>query len=1012
MSNSSNSNSSSANSELLEEVVDEFTRRLRAGEHPSIAEYQEKFPTVKSELEDVLASVAMIEQLKPSAGALTSDRGNLEEVSSLQKIGVYTIVGELGRGGMGIVFEAIHESLGRRVAIKVMPTPLVNSSKHVQRFEREAQAAAKLHHTNIVSVFGAGEGDGFHYYVMDWVDGRTLSEIVAGLSDAFSGSRLDETKAETLVSPPLDPASDAELSSDDFSLNDQLDASQSSDQIGIGTNLTSVKSGSKHFRWAARIGANIADALSYAHQSNILHRDIKPSNMILDRKGTVWITDFGLAKDNSSELNLTKTGDVVGTPRYLAPESLEGKYDQRSEVYCLGLTLYELATLQPAYAKGTTAEIIGAIATSSPPSPRKVNSKIPIDLSTIIDKAIARDPSARYQTAEAMRADLLAFIEDRPIKARPPSTLENIAKWSRRNPMAAMLSAVSAILLSMVAASTIIGYLFTIDALKNEATKSAQLASEKIESEHQRKAAVKARNEAQSYAEKMKAQYDRADANVDVTLEAFDEMFSQVISRGSTSPDSNDVEGFEELMGIETTVTRKDTEFLEKLLAFYDRFANQNADNEALLVESARAFRRAGNIHQLVGQYKPSIEAYRKSINLYQRILDDSDSKNILVALVKVKSELARVLRRESPRESWPLALKENQEAISLLESVPVDQLDDELKFEWAKTLNSLGSSSALIAAFKSQGGERRSERHAFLDIYRDIYDKKVARVSSGSARDGQNKGKRPRGKSRHGARAKLMQSTAKQSPDTQKTNSPKRGGNSNRGARGGGMTGTNAEISKILNRLSEQSLELLDQLIESDPQNIEYRSARANTYCSLAASQLVPDPDGASDFRRKAIHELEFLIEQNKDNPAYRFRLALACMLGDFSNPSQDNLELLDRSVELTELLKTQFPQVPDYHSLYGSVMCKESQVLIATGEFGRALKALRYAKNSFDHVVQLQPDNRHLKSRMNSALLNQLRSLADETRNSGKDLIYIDSRALIDQIKQQQGSGRAPAR
>ena len=115
--------------------------------------------------------------------------------------------------------------------------------------------------------------------------------------------------------------------------------------------------------------------------------------MILDRKGTVWITDFGLAKDNSSELNLTKTGDVVGTPRYLAPESLEGKYDQRSEVYCLGLTLYELATLQPAYAKGTTAEIIGAIATSSPPSPRKVNSKIPIDLSTIIDKAIARDLS-------------------------------------------------------------------------------------------------------------------------------------------------------------------------------------------------------------------------------------------------------------------------------------------------------------------------------------------------------------------------------------------------------------------------------------------------------------------------------------------------------------------------------------------------------------------------------------------------------------------------------------------
>ena len=176
--------------------------------------------------------------------------------------------------------------------------------------------------------------------------------------------------------------------------------------------------------------------------------------------------------------------------------------------------------------------------------------------------------------------------------------------------------------------------------------------------------------------------------------------------------------------------------------------------------------------------------------------------------------------------------------------------------------------------------------------------------------------------------------------------------------------------VGRKLNELSQQSLELVDELIKANPENIEYRSARANAYCSLAASQLVHNPAQAGILRKKAIEEIEFLIEQNEENPAYRFRLALACMLGDFSNPSQDELDLLDRSVKLTKLLTTQFPQVPDYHSLYGSIRCKESQVLLGNGEFDAALKTLDNAKSSFEHVVELQPDDRALKSRMYSAL------------------------------------------
>jgi len=1006
---------------LLESIVDEFTQRLRSGEHPSIAEYQEKHPSLKSELEDLLASVAMIEQLKPSASEPANQRPSLDEVSKLDQIGSYTVVGEVGRGGMGIVFEAVHESLGRRVAIKVMPTPLVNSAQHVERFEREAKAAAKLHHTNIVSVFGFGEGDGFHYYVMDLVDGRTLGEVVVGLTDSFSISqpvateRGDETRVENLRAT-LPPGS---AEKDDLSDGFFLSSADSSDaESGRRHNDAQLdgrfqpperKVSSRHFRWAARIGANIADALSYAHQANILHRDIKPSNIILDRKGVVWITDFGLAKDSSNDINLTKTGDVIGTPQYLAPESLEGKYDQRSEVYCLGLTLYELATLQPAYQIGTTAEVIRAIATTPPTSPRKINPKIPIDLSTIIDKAVARDPDSRYQTAAEVRADLLAFVEDRPINARPPSTMENVIKWSRRNPLAAVLSAVSALLLTLVAVSATIGYLYTIDALDKEATKSAQLEAEKGESERQRNAALDARNQAELFAQKMKVQYDRAEANVDVTLEAFDEMFKQVMSRGATSQASSDVVGFEELMGIETTVTRQDAEFLEKLLVFYDRFANQNAENESLMLESARAFRRAANIHQLVGQYKQSIEPYRKSIAIYERILNDSDSKEVLMSLVQVKSELARGLRLENSRESWPVALKENEEAIELLESVPLNQLDDELKFELAKTLNSLGSSNALIAVLNPQRADLRDMHRPlqWLDIYREVVnEKRNGDLSSGKAQERGKRGKGQVGRPRLGGRPNDGQGQNKPGKFAERgQKGQKRGSGGDRGVRRGsnGVGG----VGRKLNELSQKSLELVEELIEANPENIEYRSARANAYCSLAASQLVPNPAQASELRKKAIEEIEFLIEQNEENPAYRFRLALACMLGDFSDPSQDELDLLDRSIKLTEMLTTQFPQVPDYHSLYGSIRCKESQVLLENDEFEAALKALVNAKTSFDHVVELQPDDRALKSRMYIALTSHLRTLFDQAKEAGKMKIVQAAKSLVEQSRQ-RGSGR----
>jgi serine/threonine protein kinase/tetratricopeptide (TPR) repeat protein len=930
----------------------------------------------------------MIEQLKSNpSNPVDNRRRSLNEVSSLEQIGDYRIVREIGRGGMGIVFEAVHESLGRRVAIKVMPTPLVNSHKYVERFKRESQAAARLHHTNIVGVFGVGEGEGYHYYVMDIVDGQTLSEVIHGLAqtkDAQStkkieATRLDMASIKTSQSETLaDFQPDAELP-------ENVAAALSADEMPANNGQQANKFNLKHFRWAARIGANIADALSYAHATNILHRDIKPANIILDRKGVVWITDFGLAKDSSQEINLTKTGDVIGTPQYLAPESLEGVYDGRSEVYCLGLTLYELATLQPAYPSGTTAEVIRAIATSSPVSPRKINPKIPIDLSTIIDKAVARDPRSRYSSAEEMRNDLQAFVEDRPISARPPSTLENVFKWGRRNPLAAGLAAVSGFLLILVAVSASVGFLYTTDALK-------EVRTQQKETERQRQAAVAASQEAKDFAQKMEDQYARAEANIEITIKAFDEMFKQVVSRGASVTGEVDIDGFEELMGIETSLTREDAEFLEKLLSFYDQFATQNADNESLKNESARAFRRVANIYQLIGEANRSQEAYQKSIRLYEQILDQSpSSKETLIALVQTKNELSRACRTTNARE----AFEQYKSAKALLDAVPDDQIDDELRLEKAKTLNSLGSSAAMATVMFNSGS---------FDRERPGREKQAGERPPGfPPRPNEARplpgwleaylGSLPRGPGGPGPRG----------PGLDGRGAP--GRRPERGGINGAMSGANQSLARLTNYYSTEALNILNALIEKSPNNTEYRWVRANCYCNLAATLLGRDKTRAREMRNLAIAELESLIELDSDNSGYRYRLVMACSLGDPSDSSESEKQLFEKSVQIAEDLKTQCPQVLDYHLLYGSVCTQLAGRQIARGKLDSALDSLKTAKSSFEYVGERSPSDQAYKRTM-GVIGSQFHALIAAADAEGKGSIARESRLLMAQIRLRAGT------
>jgi serine/threonine protein kinase len=394
-----------------------------------------------------------MERLKPAAGEATGSfigAGQPDPSGVPERLGDFRILREVGRGGMGVVYEAVQESLGRHVALKVLPSHALLNPRHLRRFLREARAAAKLHHTNIVPVFGVGEGNGLHYYVMQFIVGSGLHEIIGELRRIKSASRTTaggstrpaSSQGLHYVLQGLQPAHLATTAADDGDVAATI-APASADP-SAGNSILSASS--RDFaRQVARVGLQVAQALGYAHAQGVLHRDIKPSNLLHDIQGTVWVADFGLAKSMTGADDLSNEGDVLGTLRYMAPERFRGEADARSDLYALGLTLYELLTLRPAFDQEDRDRLIHQVTTGVPPRPRTLNPEIPRDLETIVLKAIEHEPARRYQDADELADDLQRFLADRPIRARPVGAIERAWKWSRRKPAIAGLLAALAV---------------------------------------------------------------------------------------------------------------------------------------------------------------------------------------------------------------------------------------------------------------------------------------------------------------------------------------------------------------------------------------------------------------------------------------------------------------------------------------------------------------------------------------------------------------------------------------
>ena len=498
--------------QVFDDLVCEVSTKLEVGEAVDLDAIAVEHPEHVDRLRKLLPTLQAMAELGHSGTALLAaspeSRGSGEPKTGV--LGDFRIVREIGRGGMGVVYEAEQISLGRRVALKVLPFAALADARQLQRFQNEARAAASLDHPNIVQVYSVGCERAVHFYAMQYIDGQTLARVIQELRelqeppengrDKTAVSELtrilltgdgrlgqeklgDDDQAPELTTPAEEErAADGERAAGErVAEAERSDAPVCSDRVHavegpinrVTTNRAepseTAEAGTRRepqaavstegsmrtaafFRSVARLGIQAAEALEHAHQLGVVHRDVKPSNLILDIRGKLWISDFGLAQTQTGP-NITMTGDILGTLRYMSPEQAEGNrriLDHHTDIYSLGVTLYELLTLQPPFDSDDRHKLIHQIIDSNVRPLRGVNASIPKDLETIVLKAMAAEPEGRYTTAQELADDLRRFLEHKPIRARRPSLPARFAKWSRRH-LPVVWAAVATLVICIVA---------------------------------------------------------------------------------------------------------------------------------------------------------------------------------------------------------------------------------------------------------------------------------------------------------------------------------------------------------------------------------------------------------------------------------------------------------------------------------------------------------------------------------------------------------------------------------
>lgn len=585
----------------LDEIVGAYLSAVDAGEQPDQEAVLAEHPDLADELREFFTAQDEVQRLATPLRAFGSEsdsrRGNppresdvLPEIGTL---GDFRLLRELGRGGMGVVYEAEQISLSRRVALKVLPFAAALDGRQLQRFRHEAQAAAHLHHQNIVPVYYVGCERGIHFYAMQLIEGHTLAGLIAEMRELEKGHEIrPATGSATLVAMTTDH---------------------------------SIRSPA-YFQLVARLGVQAAEALEHAHGEGMIHRDVKPANLMVTARGHLWITDFGLARFQK-DVGFTQTGDLIGTLRYMSPEQAAGRHyqvDHRTDVYALGVTLYELITLRSLFEERDREAMMQSIAWEDPRPPRQFNPVVPVELETIVLKAMAKDAEGRYATAQEFADDLRRFLAREPIRARRPSLWERTARWMRRRQT--LVAALFAVLLVCVAA------MFVVSGVTWHARGQMALAWEQ-ETHHRQRAERHAADEQQAR--------ERGTAYLELSLAAQETLYQDLLARFSTRQHMQPA----------------DRKLLEELRAFNQNFVALSQGDHKVLRATLLANLRLGNIHRLLGEFTEASEALRTAILLGNQLagVDVSDvevQEKLAAAWNMLGNSLAQVGQRQRAKEA------------------------------------------------------------------------------------------------------------------------------------------------------------------------------------------------------------------------------------------------------------------------------------------------------------------------------------------------------------------------
>ncbi|MBQ9873823.1 MAG: serine/threonine protein kinase [Thermoguttaceae bacterium] len=727
--------------EKLAEILDQFTEEARQGKNPNVKEYAERNPDLADEILELFPSLLLLEKggaTETLAGYANAVVEKGIEPKKVERLGNYLVRRELGKGGMGVVYEAFDETLERTVALKVMKIFRGEEEQTIKRFQREARMAARMHHTNIVPVFGYDVVDNQFFYAMQLIEGVSLSQFLRekeeeatqsferskssrfrwiswsarpkadklrlmdesfvqpnekyptnssivranvksfvqskfapqtplarfGKDEAETSGSFDSptkisrssTRPSTTAPKPItefDPSTaipsappildaplkrseergDAKTRSEFFSESEMSEGLPSS----AGTLLSVHIADSNYYQRVADVGIQAANALEYAHRHNVIHRDIKPSNLIVDRDGVVWITDFGLARkirsDNDRDA-LTEYGQLVGTLRYLSPCSLDGEFSPLSDEYSLGLTLYELLTFTPARNASTHADLIEQVKSGRIERPRNINPNIPLDLETIVLKALEFDKSKRYPSMREFADDLQRFLDDRPVSARRANLIERAWRAYKRSK-----TDVTLVLLLFLALVFMAGSLLWVNRVQNQKNEELRVANER------QNAAIEATNRAN---EAMNRANEAMSQTFDLAKTSWEEI---VKTLGGLSSDLfDDLPKYGDSFQMESaTVSTEEVEALNVVQTALSKLLERVANLPPEQYESTLVFSR--HLNYGIGQARDRLGDNRRAFDAYKKALIASQMREAAVKDEKEKRidevfNEARILQR------------------------------------------------------------------------------------------------------------------------------------------------------------------------------------------------------------------------------------------------------------------------------------------------------------------------------------------------------------------------------